>query len=277
MDIKIDASKVLNATGEIIPNTMNALDHVCGSLIKIGGFPILYGREYIDYCLEKTHKKLAKKLDSIPEDKLKSPAPYMVLPLMQDMFTYSAPNCEYLHNMFVNLLASSMNTDMDHAVHPVFVNIIKSLSPIDAKALSSDLFNKNLDFRIYEVRIQKNFDLTHNGNLPDILQLSGIGFSLSNKLVLIENLLDLIGYDTLNQISAVVDNLSMQGIISINQSMCFTDPHAYDSDIPILQEFIASLEKVSDIRKLLNDHKIVFKPMCGKITTLGQNFISCVT
>lgn len=40
MDIKIDASKVLNATGEIIPNTMNALDHVCGSLIKIGGFPI---------------------------------------------------------------------------------------------------------------------------------------------------------------------------------------------------------------------------------------------
>ena len=92
MDINIDASKVLNATGDIIPNTMNALDHVCGSLIKIGGFPILYGREYIDYCLEKTHKKLAKKLDSIPDDKLKSPAPYMVLPLMQDMFTYSAPN-----------------------------------------------------------------------------------------------------------------------------------------------------------------------------------------
>ena len=47
MDIKIDASKVLNATGEIIPNTMNALDHVCGSLIKIGGFPILYGLSLI--------------------------------------------------------------------------------------------------------------------------------------------------------------------------------------------------------------------------------------
>lgn len=277
MDIKIDVSKVLSATGEIIPNTINALDHVCGNLIKIGGFPILYSGEYIDYCPKKTHRKLAKKLESIPENKLKPPMPYMALQLMQDMFVYSAPNCEYLHDMFINLLASSMNVDKEHAIHPVFVNIIKGLSPTDAKALSSDLFNKNHDFRIYEVRIQKNFDLTHNGDFPDILQLGGIGFSLCSNLILIENLLDLIGYDTLNQISAVVDNLSMHGIISINQSMCFTEPHAYDSDIPILQEFIASLEKVSDIKKLLNDHKIVFKPMCGKITTLGQNFISCVT
>lgn len=46
--------------------------------------------------------------------------------------TYTAQN-ETLREMYVNLLANSMNTDKNSVVHPSFVEIIKQMNSLDAK------------------------------------------------------------------------------------------------------------------------------------------------
>ena len=44
-------------------------------------------------------------------------------------------NSEELREMYSNLLAKSMNSDAKTLVHPSFVEIIKQLSPFDARFL----------------------------------------------------------------------------------------------------------------------------------------------
>ena len=50
-------------------------------------------------------------------------------------------NSEELRNLYANLLTKAMNSDTRDLVHPAFVEIIKQLSPTDAKTLKY-IFNE---------------------------------------------------------------------------------------------------------------------------------------
>ena len=75
-----------------------------------------------------------KRLENIPEEKRKTPLPEVAVPLMQAL-TYTAQNDD-LREMFLNLLASTMNIDQDKNVHPSFVEIIKQMNSLDAKVFN---------------------------------------------------------------------------------------------------------------------------------------------
>lgn len=84
-----------------------------------------------NYSLEEYIKLLAQKLENTNVNKIVSPEAYVAIPAFQAM-SYSIDNIE-LKNMYTNLIANSMNIDLKKYVHPSFVEIIKQMSPNDAK------------------------------------------------------------------------------------------------------------------------------------------------
>ena len=84
-----------------------------------------------EYNIAETEKLLSKKLEHVGEDKIVTPEPYVAIPALQAI-SYSM-NSEELRNLYANLLAKSMISDSKDSVHPSFVEIIKQMSPNDAK------------------------------------------------------------------------------------------------------------------------------------------------
>jgi hypothetical protein len=82
---------------------------------------------------------LAKKVDAIPVDKRIEPDIQTVCPALEN-----AKYCvgsEELRTLFSNLIASSMNSDTVKFVHPSFGEIIKQMSPLDARIFSTIMKN----------------------------------------------------------------------------------------------------------------------------------------
>lgn len=84
-----------------------------------------------EYNVAETEKLLAQKLEHVGEDKIVTPEAYVAVPAIQAI-SYSM-NSEELRNLYANLLAKAMNSDTKDLVHPSFVEIIKQMSPTDAK------------------------------------------------------------------------------------------------------------------------------------------------
>ncbi|WP_209332853.1 DUF4393 domain-containing protein [Lunatimonas salinarum] len=116
-DIAKPAAKEI---GDVAGRTVKAL------LSPVRG--MLWGWELIEKMVEEGVKK---RFEKIPEERRKSPSPEIAVPLMQAL-SYTAQN-ETLREMYLNLLANSMDTSKDKDVHPSFVEIIKQMNSLDAK------------------------------------------------------------------------------------------------------------------------------------------------
>ena len=86
-----------------------------------------------EYNVAETSKLLEYKLQSINPELVESPEAYIAVPALQ-YISYCADN-EELRNMYANLLANSMTAVVKDGVHPSFVEIIKQISPDEAKLM----------------------------------------------------------------------------------------------------------------------------------------------
>ncbi len=114
------AKPTVTELGNIAGRTAKAL------LAPIRGF--LWGWELIEKVVE---GGVTKRLEKVPEERRKSPEPEIAVPLIQAL-SYTAQN-ETLREMYINLLANSMDTAKESVVHPSFVEIIKQMNSLDAK------------------------------------------------------------------------------------------------------------------------------------------------
>ena len=73
---------------------------------------------------------VTKKLENVLQEKIHAPEPEIAVPIMLAL-TYTAQN-DTLREMFLNLLANSMNSDFDKVVHPSYVEIVKQMNHLDA-------------------------------------------------------------------------------------------------------------------------------------------------
>lgn len=113
------ASPAVAEVGAVAGRSVKAL------LAPIRGF--LWGWEQIEQFIESS---VQKRLEGRPQEKLKSPDPEIAVPLIQSL-TYTAQN-ETLREMYVALLANSMDKDKESVVHPSYVDIIKKMNRLDA-------------------------------------------------------------------------------------------------------------------------------------------------
>lgn len=155
-----------------------------------------------EYSLAETEKLLEKKLEHIGEDKIVTPDAYVAVPAIQAI-SYSMDNDE-LRNLYANLLAKSMNIDTKEKVHPSFVEIIKQMSPVDARVFKGIIESPFAPIIDLYVKIPEGGTDCHQYNI------SWMEFS---------------SYDI---ISVSLDNLLRLGLIDIPFGTSYTENRIYD-------------------------------------------------
>lgn len=113
------ASPAVSEVGKVVGRSVKAL------LSPIRG--LLWGWERIEEYVEES---VQKRLEKVPEERLKSPDPEIAVPLLQSL-QYTAQN-ETLRELYISLLANSMDKDKMDVVHPSYVDIIKKMNSLDA-------------------------------------------------------------------------------------------------------------------------------------------------
>lgn len=121
------AQPTMKAVGNIIALIPQAIDI---ALEK----PRLWVAER-QYNFERTKDLLAKKLKGASPENIVPPENYVAVPALQQI-SYCFDSDE-LRDMYANLLATSMQKDKRWNVHPAFVDIIKQLTPDEAKLLKA--------------------------------------------------------------------------------------------------------------------------------------------
>lgn len=136
-----------------------------------------------------------KRLGNIPSEKRKTPEPEIAVPLIQAL-SYTAQN-ETLREMYLNLLANSMNSDMNKDVHPSFVELIKKMSSLDAK-----VFERLSNTTGYQKAIDPNISIKDKGKFfPGAAPEWFVGWKLD-------------GYDIF-EISSSIIRLSKFGLVEL--------------------------------------------------------------
>ena len=102
------------------------------------------------YALKEYEDQLKEKISKIPSDKIIEPDLQIVAPAL-DASKYCILHKELI-NLFSNLISSSMNKDFCNFVHPSFSEIIKQMTPLDAKNIyifSQKSYYPICNYRVY--------------------------------------------------------------------------------------------------------------------------------
>ena len=194
---------VAHPTAKSVGNTLSLIPRTIGVWLGKWEKWILNG----EYAIKETEKLLAEKLKDIPEEKIVEPEPYVAVPAIQQL-SYSIDNSD-LREMYANLLAASMNSDMKWSVHPSFVDIIRQLTPDEAKLL------KYLSAHPEQPFINVIHKLAKNAGYVEIIRrFTNIAEGVC---------------DNANGIYAYLDNLERLKIIEIPSGVYFKDDKLYFS------------------------------------------------
>jgi len=193
-----------------------------------------------EYNVERTKQLLHEKLKNVDPDKITTPEAHVAIPAFQAI-SYSIDS-EELRNMYANLLAKSIYADTKDLVHPSFVEIIKQLSPIDARVFST------LASRPAIAIVDLSFKSKSGGFSPLETNIAG---------------LDLADHEVL---SMSVDNLEKQNLFKIPKYHYVGDNSLYE-EIYNSREYLSLLGKHSTLKGALEpEKKAIF------ITTIGKCF-----
>ena len=192
-----------------------------------------------EHSIKKTELLLAEKLKHIHEDKIAEPEPYVAVPALQQL-SYSFDS-EELRELYANLLASSMNTDTKFDVHPAFVDIIKQLTPDEAKLLR--YFSKQRVIPAVSVHLKSS---------------SGSGYTILERIrVIVPNGVLFVP----ENVEVYVENLIRLKLLDIPAGIYYTTESLY-----------STLEYTANYTGPEKDN-IEFKRMVINITSFGKQFI----
>ena len=131
------AGKALSPAAEAFGKEVVPLGQRTGQLTNRVGTLLIRALEPLVYGLEKSadwiEKAVTERLKAVPQDKIVPPNPRIAVPALQAL-TYSLED-KLIREMFANLLAADMNSDTKKDAHPAFVELIKDLTPADARVL----------------------------------------------------------------------------------------------------------------------------------------------
>lgn len=194
-----------------------------------------------------TAQAIQEKVERIPPEKIVEPEPYVAIPAIQQI-CYCQDN-EVLRNLYANLLVSSMNVDTKWKVHPAFVDIIKQLTPDEARIIDSVGNFKNNFLPLLDVKGKEKGDITE-GHQILISNFTTVGFDV------IENK---------DNICSYVDNLVRLNLFEIPPTYHLIDLLKYD----LLKNNPVLLNKVEYYRAFW-DIDYAYKVLV--ITNLGLSF-----
>lgn len=201
--------------------------------------------------IELTAQAVQEKIQNIPEEKLTEPEANIAIPAIQQLsYCY---DCEELRKMYANLLVTSMNIDTKSSAHPAFVDIIKQLTPDEAKLLK--LFPPTINeafpsLNVVSKKIDKN---EHTGIIANF---SNIAYG---RCIYPDN------------ISSYLENLERLGLIYISRMNWLVNDSLYTALIkhPFIQNILQ--------KPLPEGSCYDFEKRYFVLTNFGLNFLrACV-
>lgn len=238
------ASPIVKPIGEILgflPRTLK---------LALSGWEkwLINGEE----SLKLTAEAIKEKVKQIPQDKLVEPEPYVAIPAIQQI-SY-CQNSEELRDLYANLLTASMNADKKWQVHPSFVDIIKQITPDEAKLIKSLPNFKNSFMPAIDVKLLEK-DKSAKGHQILATNFTTVGLDV------IENKANICSY---------IDNLIRLKIIEIPPTYHLTNETLYKplEQSHLLDELIPNIYK--ELYTIGYSHKIIvitnfgllFKQIC---------------
>lgn len=217
-----------------------------GKLVNVALEPVsglVWGYEKIK---DFVNNKVAQKLQDVPSEEITTPPPNVAGPLLEAL-RYTGHD-ENLRELYANLLATSMQASEAKKAHPAFVEIIKQLTPDEAKIVQT-IANNKIQPLIECVREIEG----GSGSLRVFPKFSLIGYKSNCTYP--------------EQTPEYLDNLARLGLIEIDLVSFYTAPGIYDEleNHQFILELKASIE---------SNPRLKFKIMRGlfKLTDLGEQF-----
>ena len=200
--------------------------------------------------LEDYKKKITENIHGIPEDKLIEPPIRIVGPAIEASKYFVEE--EYCRDMFAKLIASSCDSSKTKSVHPAFPEIIKQLTPMDAKFLM--LFKNNNAYPAAELtEVHKDGKVSPFPNMLFDFKESGVHFDFTEEF----------------ELTKTVESLSSFGLLMKNTKVLELN---YDYDRFKEHWFYKTI-----LPKLSEDSKVRITKYRIEPTWLGQDFIrSCL-
>lgn len=199
-------------------------------------------------ALAKAEQLVAIKLKDTDPEKIVEPEPYVAIPAIQAI-SYSM-NSEELRNLYANLLANSMISDTKDSVHPSFIEIIKQMSPTDARVFQLIMSSETrpiIDLRKYISSGDFSIVQYHCSWIQDI---------------------------PIKQCSTSIDSLLRLGLIDIPLEECYSDQEIYNNVIQ--NPLFKKLEEQSNL-SLSSDEHLAYEHLYIKISDLSILFYNvCV-
>lgn len=196
-------------------------------------------------------ERVSAKLDNVPPEEVQQPKPHVAVPAIEAL-RYTGAESD-LAELYANLLATSMDKATAYRAHPGFVDMIKNMSPDEARIMKF---------------------LATSGSQPLVnvkaTQKEGGGFQIVHRH------LSLIGIkaqcDHVPLAATYLDNLVRLGLIEIPtmRRIKSDDPYKEIEDFPQVLSILEELRKVET-------HTIEVEKIKLDLTDLGRQFIrTCV-
>ncbi len=222
-------------------------------LVKIALAPIsitVWGYEKIENFIS---NKVAYRLGKIPKENVITPKINVVGPALEAL-RFSGEENE-LANLYSKLIASSMNKDTATKAHPAFVEIIKQLSPDEARIVGQFIYLKPIC--LLDVRgefISQQGHISHEG-VTVLSNFSYIGREA--------------GIEFLDLMPSYIDNICRLGLAEIPKDFVYGDIELYQilERDPIVQQKKFSIENMSSPQM-----RCVLTRKGLRITDLGKQF-----
>jgi hypothetical protein len=231
---------VFHPSAKSLGNTVSLMPRTVGVWLGKWEKWVINGEESIRLTAEAVKEKVTQ----IPDGKLTEPEAYVAIPAIQQLsYCYDS---DELREMYANLLVSSMNADTKYQVHPSFVDIIKQLTPDEAKLLKR--ISKGGSFPLIDVRII----MPSGGFHVDIHNFTDIGESVC---------------ECPENIFSYLDNFERLKLIDIKNDEFFKDEKIYES-----------LENHPEIKKAMaqimpEGYKYEIQHGLFSLTAFGKDFI----
>lgn len=219
-----------------------------GAIIELAVNPILFYSEKARIKFKHRLEQYQKKMENVKEEDKCEVHPEIGVPIMQVLHYTTNDD---IAEMFTNLLTSASIRNMAGDAHPAFVEIIKHMSPDEAKIVQ---YLKGQVFIPY-ISLRANFKAPRSGFITPMGKIVSLDCDL--PLIYPKNIM------------IYISNLLSLGIISDSGSLHLVDDDLYQNIIRKKQ-----LDKVKDAYESMEDiEDVTYSKGYYEVTEIGKLFI----
>lgn len=238
-DLLQPAAKQIGTALETVAKTLNV------ALAPVSA--LVWGYDQVKVFVD---TKVADRLKNVPPENIITPKPNVAGPLLESL-RYTGHESS-LSDLYANLLAASMDKDTASGAHPAFVEIIRQLTPDEAKLVG--LFVLDSPRPVITVGWKyKNYTKEQSGGQSVLTNFSLLG--------------QFVGAEFPELTPTYINNLCRLGLAEVPVGVEYTSPGVYD-EVENSAEILALKAKI----ELDPTRSYASKRLAFMVTPLGKQF-----